>query len=76
MNYSHNSHYNMQFLTDLYDDADNNSYEKLKIIDEIDSNISQISGKTSTFLFHLVPVIYSLTVTTGFTIFLYKIMML
>jgi|SaaInlV_125m_DNA_1040241.scaffolds.fasta_scaffold14210_2 hypothetical protein len=75
MNYSNSSHYNIQFLKNLYDDADDNSYEKLKIIDEIDSNISQISGKKP-FIFHLVPIIYSLTITTGFGIFLYKIMML
>jgi len=76
MNYSNNSHYNIQFLTDLFEDVDDNSYEKLKIIDEIDSNISQISQKKSSIVFHLVPIVYSLTVITGFTIFLYKIMML
>ena len=73
MKHSNNSHYNIQFLKDLYDDTDDNSYEKRRIIDEIDSNISP---KKPSFIFHLVPLVYSLTLTTGFTIFLYKIMML
>ena len=67
------SHYNIQFLTNLYNDTDDNSYEKLKIIDELDSKISQKNYK---FIFHIVPIMYTLAITTGFTTFLYKIMML
>ena len=63
--------YNFQYLKDI-SHSDCNNYELNKIINAIDANIT---GKTNSFLFHLVPICYSLIFVGGFITFGYKMIM-
>ena len=58
--------YNFQYLLDLND----KTYELKRIVDTIDMHISQ--AKTP-YIFHLVPILYSVAFTSGLTYFLYSL---
>ena len=65
--------YNLKYLNQLYKEIDNNSYEKLTIMNEIDK---RISGIKTNILFHIVPIIYTTIFFSGCSMFLYKIMII
>jgi len=59
--------YNFQYLLDLchYDDR---IYEYNKIMNKVDENISNTN---TPLIFHLVPIMYSITFFTGLSVFIY-----
>lgn len=61
--------YNLQFILDVFDGQDD-VYEKQKIINAIDKKTSRI---VTPLVFHLVPVLFSFTILSGMTIFLFKV---
>jgi hypothetical protein len=63
------SEYNLQYLFDL---CHNNSktYEYQKVMHKIDAKISNIK---TPIVFHLVPILYSMTFIIGMSVFGYKV---
>lgn len=61
--------YNLQFILDVFDGQDD-VYEKQKIMNAIDKKTSRI---VTPLVFHLVPVLFSFTILSGMTIFLFKV---
>ncbi len=61
--------YNFQYLLDLCH-FDDKMFEYNKIMNKVDENIS--NTKTP-LVFHLVPVMYSMTLFTGLSVFIYTI---
>ena len=60
--------YNLHYLIDIKDDADN--IELNKIMNVLDRRISNYRNHQ---LFHLVPILYSLAFVSGLGVFAYKI---
>ncbi len=65
--------YNFEYLVDLAK-SDEHNHELSKIINTVDKNVTN-SSKDSVLLFHIVPILYTITIISGFTILLYKIIM-
>jgi hypothetical protein len=63
------SEYNLQYLFDLCHN-DDKRYEYEKVMNKIDDNIS--NTKTP-IVFHLVPILYSMTFLIGMSVFGYKV---
>jgi len=61
--------YNIDFVSNLQD-VDDDIYEKMKIMNKIDE---QISGKMPFILMHFVPIFYSIAFMSGISVFIYKI---
>jgi len=61
--------YNIDFVTYLLDREDND-FEKMKIMNAVNR---EVSGKVPYLLAHLVPILYSITFLSGFSVFIYKI---
>jgi hypothetical protein len=61
--------YNLKYLLSIADKDE--LYEQNAIMNNVDRHISGI--KTSS-VFHLVPIIYSLTFFSGLSVFIYKLM--
>lgn len=64
--------YSFQYLEDIYHDENNHSYEKYKLIDKIDNEISQHTIEYN-YLYHITPILYSVTFFLGVSTFIYKI---
>jgi len=61
--------YNFQYLLDL-NDRDDDSYELKKIIHAVDLSISKAEPN---MLFHIVPILYSVAITSGIAVFAYSL---
>lgn len=61
--------YNIQYLTEMRTD-DNDNCEKHKLMERIDSAVSNVKNK---ILFHIVPVLYTIVCFSGCCVFTYKI---
>ncbi len=61
--------YNLNYLIDIKDD--DNNCELNKIINTLDRKISK--KNENQFLFHMVPILYSLAFISGFGVYIYKI---
>lgn len=67
-----NVEYNFKYIKDLCDNSrDKNSYEMSKLIESIDDKVTDRECKR---LFHIVPILYSVTIVCGSCVFLYKIL--
>lgn len=64
--------YSFQYIEDIYSDENDHSYEKYKLIDKIDNEISQQTIENS-FIYHIVPIMYSFAFILGVSTFIYKI---
>lgn len=62
--------YNLKYLLSIADKDE--SYEQNAIINNLDRHISAIK---TPFIFHLVPIVYSLAFFSGLSVFVYKLMM-
>lgn len=61
--------YNIDFVSNLRD-TDDCVYEKMKIMNRIDK---EVSGNLPFVLMHLVPIFYSIAFISGCSVFIYKI---
>jgi hypothetical protein len=59
--------YNFQYLLDV---NNSDSYERNKIIDKVDEAITDYK---SPLVFHLVPILYSMTIASGMGVFIYSL---
>lgn len=64
--------YSFQYIEDIYNDENDHSYEKYKIIDKIDNEISQHTIENNS-IYHIVPIMYSFAFILGVSTFIYKI---
>lgn len=72
---SMNTIYNMDYLLDLQH-SDSKNYELNQVINAIDKECQVESlNSTSVFLFHLVCILYSLSIFGGLSVFIYKIIL-
>lgn len=67
------SEYNFQYLLDICH-SDNSNYELNKIMTTVDREITGTQASAHSYLFHLVPILYSIALTSGLGIWIYKIM--
>lgn len=60
--------YNFQYLLDI-SHTDDKNYELNKIMNKIDQ---ELSGKLSNkYLFHLIPIVFSITIVSGISVYTY-----
>lgn len=64
--------YSFQYVEDIYNDENDHSYEKYKLIDKIDNEISQYTIDNN-YIYHIVPIMYSFAFILGVSTFIYKI---
>ena len=65
--------YNFEYLMGLTK-SDEKTHELNKIINAVDKHVTD-SSKDSILLFHIVPILYSITLFSGLSILVYKIIM-
>lgn len=61
--------YNIEFVSKLRG-MDDDFYEKMKIMNAVDRGVS---GHVPYILAHVVPILYSIAVISGISVFIYKI---
>jgi hypothetical protein len=61
------SEYNFQYLLDV---RNAKSYESNKIINKVDEAVSNYK---TPLVFHLVPILYSITIASGLGVFIYNL---
>jgi hypothetical protein len=66
---NNNNIYNIDFVSKLTT-CDDTFCEKMKIMDAIDKGVSQWVPSR---LAHIVPILYSISLLSGFSVFIYKI---
>lgn len=66
-----NKEYNFKYLLELSEKDEGSSYELKKIMDSIDKHVSEYKPN---YLFHLVPILYSMVFVSGFSFFIYKVL--
>ena len=66
-NYNHL--YNIEYVKSLIS-CDDNSCEKMKIMNAIDKGVSEFVPYR---LAHIVPILYTITFVSGISVFIYKI---
>ena len=67
--------YNMEYLLDLQK-SDTKNYELNQVINAIDKECqSEPNNYTSEILFHLMAILYSLSIFGGLSVFIYKIIL-
>lgn len=67
------SEYNFQYLLDI-SKSDENNHELNRIITAVDTQVSGSQATEYSYLFHLVPILYSVAITSGLCVWTYKIM--
>lgn len=65
--------YNFQFLNDIYQDEDDTSYEKYKIMDRIDREVFDHQKVNVKWIYHAVPILYTCVFALGTVSFIFKI---
>lgn len=61
--------YNFQYLLNLHKEPEL-SYELRRIVNAVDKNLSDYKPN---YLFHLVPILYSIVIASGLGIFVYTL---
>ena len=66
------SEYNFQYLLDI-SKSDDLNHELNKIMSRLDKEITGKEQNANSYLFHLVPILYYMTIATGIVVMAYKI---
>lgn len=69
MNMQKNNEYNFKYLLNISEQSDT-SYELQRIMNAVDQHLSDYKQN---HLFHIVPIVYTIVMTSGLAVFVYKV---
>lgn len=64
--------YNFNYIKDMRQKCDDTSYEFFTITNTIDARVSE---RTNSGLFHIVPILYTMTFAFGSLVFAYQLLL-